>query len=36
MLNAWPTRITGFDIKSDANEIAVEVIELAYEEIIVS
>ncbi|MBL4662483.1 MAG: phage tail protein [Flavobacteriaceae bacterium] len=29
--NAWPTKITGTDMKSDANEVAVESIELAHE-----
>jgi phage tail-like protein len=29
--NAWPTKITGADLKSDANEVAVESVELAFE-----
>lgn len=29
--NAWPTKITGTDMKSDANEVAVETLELAHE-----
>ncbi len=29
--NAWPTKITGNDLKSDGNEVAVETLELAYE-----
>lgn len=29
--NAWPTKITGTDLKSDSNEVAVEAIELAHE-----
>ena len=29
--NAWPTKITGTDLKSEGNEVAVESIELAYE-----
>lgn len=29
--NAWPTKITGTDMKSDGNEIAVETIEVAHE-----
>lgn len=29
--NAWPTKITGTDLKSDANEVAVETLELAHE-----
>ncbi|MEM7367441.1 MAG: phage tail protein [Bacteroidota bacterium] len=29
--NAWPTKINGTDLKSDANEVAIESIEIAYE-----
>jgi phage tail-like protein len=29
--NAWPTKITGTDLKSDSNEVTVESIELAHE-----
>ena len=29
--NAWPTKITGTDMKSDGNEIAVETVEVAHE-----
>ncbi|AJC67601.1 MULTISPECIES: phage tail protein [Dickeya] len=29
--NAWPTKISGTDLKSDGNEVAVETIELAHE-----
>ncbi len=29
--NAWPTKITGTDLKSDGNEVAVETIEVAHE-----
>lgn len=29
--NAWPTKITGTDLKSDSNEIAVDSIEIAHE-----
>lgn len=29
--NAWPTKITGTDLKSDSNEVAVESIEIAHE-----
>ena len=35
LANAWPTKITGTDLKSDGNEIAVEAIELAHEGITV-
>ncbi len=31
LANAWPTKITGTDLKSDGNEVAVETLELAYE-----
>ncbi|MCC5946173.1 MAG: phage tail protein [Bernardetiaceae bacterium] len=31
--NAFPVKITGTDLKSDANEAAIETIEIAYEEI---
>jgi phage tail-like protein len=29
--NAWPTKVTGTDFKSDGNDVAVESIEIAYE-----
>jgi phage tail-like protein len=29
--NAWPTKITGTDLKADGNEVAVETIEIAHE-----
>lgn len=29
--NAWPTKITGTDMKSDGNEVAVETLEVAHE-----
>lgn len=31
LANAWPTKITGADLKSDGNEVAVESIEIAHE-----
>jgi len=31
LTNAWPTKITGTDLKSDGNEVAIETIELAHE-----
>lgn len=34
--NAWPTKFTGTDLKSDGNEVAVESIEIAYETMTVS
>lgn len=29
--NAWPTKITGTDMKSEGNEVAIETIEIAHE-----
>ncbi len=29
--NAWPTKITSTDLKSDGNEVAVDALEIAYE-----
>ena len=34
--NAWPTKITGPDLKSEGNEVAVESLEIAYETLVVS
>lgn len=34
--NAWPTKITGTDLKSDGNEVAVETLELAHEGIAIT
>ncbi|WP_204345856.1 phage tail protein [Psychroserpens algicola] len=34
--NAWPTKITSTDLKSDGNEIAVDTIEIAHEQIIIT
>lgn len=34
--NAFPTKITGTDMKSDGNEVAVESIEIAYETLTIS
>ncbi len=31
LTNAWPTKVTGTDLKADGNEVAVETIELAHE-----
>lgn len=31
LANAWPTKITGTDLKSDGNEVAVESIEIVHE-----
>lgn len=29
--NAWPTKVTGTDLKSEGNEVAIETIEIAHE-----
>lgn len=34
--NAWPTKITGTDLKSEGNEVAVESVEMAYETLVVA
>lgn len=34
--NAWPTKVQGADLKSDANEVAIETIELVHEGLTVS
>lgn len=34
--NAWPTKITGTDLKSEGNEVAIESIELAFETLVVA
>ena len=31
LANAWPTKITATDLKSDGNEVAIEAIEIAHE-----
>lgn len=31
LANAWPTKISAADLKSDANEVAIETLELAHE-----
>lgn len=31
IVEAWPTKVTGTDLKADGNEIAIETIELAHE-----
>jgi len=31
MKNAWPTKISGTDLKSDGNEVAIDTIEIAHE-----
>ena len=34
--NAWPTKITSTDLKSDGNEVAVDSLELAHEQLIIT
>jgi phage tail-like protein len=34
--NAWPTKVTGTDLKSEGNEVAVESVEIAFETLTVS
>jgi phage tail-like protein len=34
--NAWPTKITGTDLKSEGNEVAIESVEIAYETLVVT
>jgi len=34
--NAWPTKITGTDLKSEGNEVAIESIEIAFETLVVA
>ena len=34
--NAWPTKITSTDLKSDGNEVAVDTIEIAHEQLIIT
>jgi len=36
LANAWPTKITGTDLKSDGNEVAIETIEIAHEGITIA
>lgn len=36
LVNAWPTKVTGTDLKSDGNEVAIETIEIAHEGLIVN
>lgn len=33
--NAWPTKITGTDLKADGNEVAIETMELAHEGLVI-
>jgi phage tail-like protein len=31
LANAWPTRITSTDLKSDGNDVALEALDIAYD-----
>ncbi len=33
--NAWPTKITSTDLKSDGNEVAVDTLEIAHEQLVI-
>jgi phage tail-like protein len=35
LINAWPTKISGTDLKSDANEVAIETLEIAHEGLLI-
>lgn len=34
--NAWPTKISSTDLKSDGNEVAVDSLEIAYEDLVIT
>jgi phage tail-like protein len=34
--NAWPTKITSTDLKSDGNEVAIDTLEIAHEQLIIT
>ena len=36
LANAWPTKITSTDLKSDGNEVAIDTIEIAHEQLTIS
>jgi phage tail-like protein len=36
LTNAWPTKITGTDLKSDGNEVAVETLEICHERLTIA
>jgi len=36
LINAWPTKITSTDLKSDGNEVAIDTLEIAHEQLIIS
>ncbi len=36
LANAWPTKLTGTDLKSDGNEVSIESIEITHEGITIA
>lgn len=36
LTNAWPTKITGTDLKAEGNEVAVETLEIAHEKLTIA
>lgn len=36
LVNAWPTKITGADQKPDSNEVAVDTLEIAHEQLVIT
>jgi len=36
LVNAWPTKITSTDLKSDGNEVAVDTLEIAHEQLVIT
>lgn len=36
LLEAWPTKITSTDLKSDANEVAVDTLEIAHQQLLIA
>ncbi|OUR99057.1 phage tail protein [Flavobacteriales bacterium 33_180_T64] len=36
LMNAWPTKITSTDLKSDGNEVAIDTLEIAHEQLRIS
>ena len=36
LANAWPTKITSTDLKSDGNEVAVDTLEIAHEKLTIN
>ena len=36
LVNAWPTKISSTDLRSDGNEVAVDTLEIAHEQLTIS